>query len=353
MSIKKSPQIVVSGIQPTGQLHLGNYAGAVANWLKLQNDPNYRCWFFIADWHSLAGNYDPEEKRQQIFDLAVDLLAIGLDPKKCRLFLQSDVKEHAELCWIFNTVTPISFLERMTQYKDKSVSQQANINVGLFDYPVLQAADILIYKGERVPVGRDQIQHVELTRDIARFFNNKFGPTFPEAAPLLTDVPKLKSLTDPLKKMSKSLGAKSYVALTDEPDEIYAKLKSAVTETTGIIRMSEIEMEEKLSGSGRSAEEDQELRGYAGVWNLLTMLKLFGSPEEADRVLAGQPIKYGELKRLVALRIGEHFAEFRKRRQQLLKRPKAVWAAFDAGAKAARLETKKTMCEVRQKIGLR
>jgi tryptophanyl-tRNA synthetase len=345
--------VVVSGIQPSGKAHIGNYAGFFHNCLKLQGDPGLHCFFFIADYHSLTENYDQAVKRQQVIDLAADMLALGLDPKKCTLFVQSDVPEHTELCWIFNTVTPISFLERMTQFKDKSVRQQENINVGLFDYPVLQAADILIYKGQLVPVGRDQTQHVELTRDVAHFFNNRFGQTFPEAKPIYTETPKLKSLTDPLKKMSKSLGEKSWVALTDEPDVIYEKIKGAVTEATGIISLSEEELEHKLSLHEEAHADEQQLRGMAGAWNLLTMIRVFGSKNEADRILAGQPIKYAELKKVAAARIAEYFAAFREKRKKLLARPSTIAGILADGAKKARKEAKKTMAEVRKKIGLR
>lgn len=348
---KTARHIVVSGIQPSGKLHIANWAGAVRKWVELQHE--HRCFFFIADYHQLAGNYDAHGNRQKVFDLAVDLLALGLDPKKCTLFVQSDVPEHTELCWIFNSVTPVSFLERMTQYKDKSSRQLENINAGLLDYPVLQAADILIYRGDRVPVGLDQVQHVELTRDIARFFNNKFGATFPEAAPILTEVPKLRSLTDPLKKMSKSLGERSYIALTDESEVIYDKIKSAVTESTGILRLSEEELEHRLSLHEEAHQDEEALRGQAGVWNLLTLLKLCGSKKEADRILAAQPIKYSELKKLVAARIAENFTAFRERRKKLAARPKKVWNILEAGAKKARTAAKKTMVEVRSRTGLR
>lgn len=340
--------IIVSGIQPSGRLHIGNYVGAIRIWLDLQREKMSR-YFFIADYHSITGDYDPAEKRHQILELAADLLALGIDPKKSALFVQSDVPEHTELCWIFNTVTPMSFLERMTQFKDKSEHQKENINMGLFDYPVLQAADILIYGGDRIPVGRDQIQHVELTRDIARFFNNKYGAIFPEPAPLLTDIPKLRSLTDPIKKMSKSLGEKSYVALADEPDVIKDKIKRAVTETTGILAMSEEEVEARLA----KGEDSEALAGLSGVWNLLAMLRAFGRPREADRIVATQPIKYGELKSLVAERIADHFADFRKKRAQLLKSPDKVRRILAAGAKKARPVAKAKMKEVRKKIGLR
>ncbi len=344
----KSAHVIVTGVQPSGRSHVGNYAGLYRNILKLQNAGD-RCYVFIADYHSITENYDPREKQNQVLGIAIDLLALGLDPKKCTLFVQSDVPEHTELCWIFNTITPVSLLERMTQFKDKAERQRENINMGLFDYPVLQAADILIYKGDRVPVGRDQVQHVELTRDIARFFNNKFGETFPEARPLLTDTPKLHSLSDPLKKMSKSLGEKSYITLTDEPEEIYEKIKRAVTETTGVLSITEEELERRLGAHG----DDESLKGIGGVYNLLTLLKTFGLPGEADRVLATQPIKYAELKHLVATRIAEHFAFFRANRKKLEKNPAKVRRILAAGAKKARAAARATMKEVRKKVGLR
>lgn len=352
----KKSHTIVSGAQSSGQLHIGNYVGALRNWVQLQNS-GAKCFFFIADYHSLTGEFNPKTKRQQTIDLASDLLALGLDPKKSTIFVQSDVPEHTELCWIFNTVTPVSFLERMTQFKDKSEHQDANVNMGLFDYPVLQAADILMYGGDRVPVGRDQVQHVELTRDIARFFNNKFGAMFPEAQPLLTETPKLRSLTDPLKKMSKSHGEKSYVALADEPDLIYEKIKKAVTETTGILTVPEDTLMRSLSvGEGEEAIElpiGTDAAGLVGVYNLLKMLEIFGKPHEADRIAASQPIKYGELKRLVAARIGEHFANFRAQRAKLATTPKKVEAILAAGGEKARAIAQKTMKDVRKKIGLR
>lgn len=350
---KERPHIIVTGVQPSGRSHVGNYAGLYRNILKLQAEPDLKRFVFIADYHSITEDYNPATKRQQVLDIAIDLLALGLNPKKCVFFVQSDVPEHTELCWIFNTVTPVSFLERMTQFKDKAARQQANINMGLFDYPVLQSADILIYKGDRVPVGRDQVQHVELTRDIARFFNNRFGQSFPESQPLLTDTPKLKSLVDPLKKMSKSLGDKSYIALADSPEEIYEKMKRAVTEGTGILSLSEKELEHRLSLHENAHADETQLRGMAGVWNMLTMLRVFGRPDEANHIMAMQPMKYAELKKLTAERIAEYFADFRQKRKKLEKNPDKVWAILEAGAKQARSVAKKTMTEVRTKIGLR
>lgn len=348
---KPIKNIVISGVQPSGRPHIGNYAGALKNWLDLQKKKQ-RCFFFIADYHSLSGEFDPKEKRRETLETALDLLALGLDPKKVTLFVQSDVPEHTELCWIFNTVTPVSFLERMTQFKDKAEHQHQNVNMGLFDYPVLQAADILLY-GDRVPVGRDQVQHVELTRDIARFFNNRFGETFPEPSPILTEVPKLRSLTEPLKKMSKSFGERSYVALTDEPEVIAEKLKKAVTESTGIIALGENELEHRLALHEAAHRDEENLEGIAGVWNLIVMLRIFGRPGEADRVFAAQPLKYADLKRLVAERIAEHFAIFRGNRKKLARNPAKVWAILKTGGKKARAVATKKMAEVRKKTGLR
>lgn len=352
MADKKT--IVVSGIQPSGKSHIGNYAGAFHNWLKLQDNPELECWFFIADYHSISGEYDPTLKRQEIMDLALDLLAIGLDPKKCTLFVQSDVPETTELCWIFNTLTPIAHLERMTQFKDKSAHQAKNINIGLLDYPVLQAADILLYGGEKVPVGIDQVQHVEMTRDIARFFNNKYDvEMFPEAAPLLTTTPKLRSLTDPLQKMSKSLGEKSYIALTDDPDEILNKLKRAVTETTGKIHLPLEVLEKRMADRAYLKENEDELRGAAGVWNLLTILSICGKEDVAKDIFENQPMKYGELKKTVAEACTDHFSEFRERRAKLAAHPEKVRKILDEGAKKAGKAAQEKMKDVRYAIGVR
>lgn len=326
-------EILLSGLQPTGPLHIGNYLGAVRNFVELQHRFAGRFYVFVADYHSITENYDPQEKQSQVLTLAAELLAAGVDPKKVTFYVQSDVPEVTELCWIFNTVTPISFLERMTQFKDKSARQKENVNMGLFDYPVLQAADILLPKASLVPVGVDQVQHVELTRDIARFFNNRFGETFPEAKPVLTETPKVMSLTEPDKKMSKSLPG-SFVSCMDEPEEIKAKLRRAVTDT---------------GPAGEKGEKG------AGVANLFTLLREFGQPEDVgimERAFRDGSIKYVELKDLVAARIAEHFEGFRERRAELLRHPDEVRKVLAEGAEKVRETAKKTMLEVRRKTGL-
>jgi len=326
-------QVIVSGIQPTGNLHIGNYLGAVKNWVELQNSGKYEMYIFIADLHSLTGNMKPEVRRQQIMHTAAELLAAGIDPKKTTFFIQSDVTEHTDLAWIFNCVTPVSELYRMTQFKDKSERQEKNINTGLLTYPVLQAADILLYHGNTVPVGQDQVQHVELTRDVTKWFNNKFSTDFfEEPKALLTDVPKVMSLLEPSKKMSKSLGEGHAIELADEPEVILKKLKRAVTATEG--------------GDGAP-----------GVKNLLLLLAHFGDKKIYNEFVKAEKdgtIRYGDLKNVLAESIANYFAEFRKRRAKLLN------DGFDelaeiliTGAEKARPIAKETMEEVRELVGIR
>lgn len=322
-------QRVFSAIQPSGELHIGNYLGALKNFVELQD--KYECFFFIADYHSITENYDPKEKPRQILNLALDFLASGLDPEKCVVALQSQIPEHTELAWIFNTITPMAFLERMTQYKDKALQQKQNVNVGLFDYPVLQAADILIYKANFVPIGQDQKQHLELSKNIARFFNNKFGKTFPEPKPLYTETPKIMSLTDPTKKMSKSMGPKSYIGINDEPEVIREKLKKAVSATT-------IKDISKL-----------------GPDNLIILLKHFGTighKEYFFEKLKKKDIKFSELKEALATDIANYFAPFRAKHKELEAKPDYVKKILQEGADKARVIAKKTMREVKEKVGL-
>lgn len=316
-------EILLSGIQPTGPLHLGNYLGALRNFVKLQNE-GYACSFMIADYHAMTADYDPAKMPAQVIELAAEMLAAGLDPKKCTLFVQSDVPEVTELAWILNTVTPVAFLERMTQYKDKASRQKENINVGLFDYPVLQTADILLPKASVVPVGEDQKQHVELSRDIARFFNRRFGQTFPEPKALFTATARVMALTDPTKKMSKSLPG-SYINIADEPATIKERLAKAVTDT----------------GGGKSP----------GAENLLTLLREFGTPTDNHR-FAGANIRFSDLKSVLAERIVSHFADFRIKKKKLLATPATIRRILTAGATRHRTIAKKTMAEVKKKTGL-
>lgn len=326
-----SRPVILSGIQPTGNFHVGNYLGAVKNWVDLQAKGDYEMFIFIPDLHSLTGDLPADERRALMTNAAVELLACGLDPQKTTLFVQSHVPEHAELAWIFNCVTPVAELERMTQYKDKSEKQTKNINAGLLTYPALMAADILLYRATVIPVGMDQIQHVELTRDTARWFNNRFGEYFAEPNHLLSPVPKVMSLLEPTKKMSKSHGLDTVLQLCDEPEELQRKLKKAVTATEG--------------GAGAP-----------GVQNLLDLLMHFGNAEIHAQFVAAEKdgsIRYGDLKAAVADAVGTHFADFRARRKELLANPAEIDRILADGAERARAVAQKTMGEVRKLVGIR
>lgn len=326
-----SRPVILSGIQPTGNFHVGNYLGAVKNWVDLQTKGEHEMFIFIPDLHSLTGDLSANERRALMINAAVELLACGIDPQKTTLFVQSHVSEHAELAWIFNCVTPVAELERMTQYKDKSEKQAKNINAGLLTYPALMAADILLYRATVIPVGMDQIQHVELTRDTARWFNNRFGEFFAEPKHLLSPVPKVMSLLEPTKKMSKSHGADTVLYLSDEPAELLRKLKKAVTATEG--------------GAGAP-----------GVQNLLDLLQHFGTTETHTQFVAAEKdgsIRYGDLKAAVAEAVGNHFADFRDRRQELLANPAEIDRILADGAERARAVAQKTMGEVRKLVGIR
>lgn len=344
---------IVSGIQPTGPLHIGNYLGAIKNWLDLQLKHN--CLFFIADYHSLTENYDPRQKSNQIYELTAELLALGVDPKKCTLFVQSDVPEVTELAWIFNTLVSMPELSRMTQFKDKSARQASNINVGLFDYPVLQAADILIYAGETVPVGQDQVQHVELTRDIARNFNRKFGKVFHEPKPLLTKNPRVMSLLEPEKKMSKSLGEAHYIALADEPETIKKKIARAVTDTGPTLIVPEAPKALRVQPTTCNLQPSTLYKMSPGVRNLFALLDQFGTTSHITKfqnAYQNKTIKYSELKEALSILISKYFADFRKKRMALLSNKNRLDKILYSGTKVAKNLAQAKMKEVRKKIGL-
>lgn len=320
---------VLSGIQPTGKLHIGNYLGAVVNWVKLQEE--YEGYFPVVDMHSLMENYRPEEKHQQILDAVIDLLALGIDPDKSIIFVQSQVPEHAELAWYFNTITPVASLVRMTQYKDKASQQKENINAGLLDYPVLMAADILLYKPFGVPVGEDQLQHLELTNDIVKKFNSKFGKTFESVKALLTKTPRVMSLLEPTKKMSKSLGEAHVINLQDEASVIEKKLARAVTDTGQTKRLT------------------------AGVKNLFTLLENFGERGQLEfyrEQHTSGTIRYADLKANLAKLIAHHFTSYRERRRELEKKPDYIQEVITVGRTKAKTIATETLREVKEKMGL-
>ncbi len=321
-------QIIVSGTRPSGKLHIGNYLGAFRQWLELQDDPDNKCFYLIVDLHALTTPFESKILRHSILDFAATFLALGIDPNKSVFFLQSHVLEHSTLAWIFNCFTPMGELERMTEFKDKSKLNAANINAGLFCYPTLMASDILLYKPTFVPVGEDQTQHLELTRNLARKFNNKFGKTFPEPKNYALKSLRVKSLSDPTKKMSKT--GDEALLLDDSPTEIHRKLKKAVTATTS---------------GGKSPGEE----------NLMFLLTHFGTPADVVYFIEEQnkgTLKFSELKETLAKRIADYFAEFREKKKELLSRPEELAESLGEGSRKAREVASRTLLEIKEKIGL-
>jgi tryptophanyl-tRNA synthetase len=330
-------ETVLSCIQPSGEMHIGNYFGAISNWVKLQD--KYRCIYGVVDLHAMTMPYNPEQLRRNTEQMVIDLMACGIDPQKSILFIQSLVPQHTELNWIFSCICSYGDLIRQTQFKDKSdqLENQTGdkfISAGLFSYPVLQAADILIYRAKYVPVGKDQEQHLELSRTIARRFNNQFGELFPEPLVLSTETPKLQSLADPEKKMSKSLGAKHFIGLFEDENSVWSKVKSAVTD------------------SGISLDDGEM---SSGVQNLFTVLNACGKYEVAESLLkdykAGNR-KYSRLKDAVADALIELTGNFRLRRQELTKDADAINRQVHEMSAQAREIAGNTLREVRSLVGL-
>jgi tryptophanyl-tRNA synthetase len=318
---------ILSGVQATGKLHIGNYLGAVKQYVDLQNEDKYSCFFFVADLHSLTVERNPKQLRADTLEVVAEYIAAGLDPEKSVIFIQNHILEHAALAWIFNCLTQLGELERMTQYKDKAKLNKENINAGLLTYPTLMAADILIYKPKLVPVGDDQTQHLELARGLARKFNNHYGKVFPEPKNYLLKPLRIMSLKHPDKKMSKTGDEPIYLA--DSSVELEAKFKKAVTASAG--------------------------EGSAGVDNLLFLLRHFGNQEQIayfeDAVRDGS-IKYSELKKTLADDMADYFAEFREKKKSLLADKNKLAEILGDGARRAREVASETLNEVKEKIGL-
>lgn len=323
---------IFSGIQPSGNLHIGNYLGAVSRWASLQSE--YNCLYCVVDLHALTIYQKPEILREKILEAAAILLASGINPKKSIIFVQSHVKEHAELAWILNTITPITELERMTQFKDKAKKHRENINAGLLDYPVLMAADILLYNTEAVPVGEDQRQHVELSRAIAKKFNNLFGKTFKEPQEIIKkESARIMSLSNPDVKMSKSdKDAVGCIGLLDSPSEIREKIKKAVTD------------------SGKEIVYD--LKNKKGIANLLTVYSLFSEKSIKKLEQEYQNKSYVEFKKDLAEVVIKSLTPFQKKFKEFKKNQSYVKEVLKDGADKARLIAKATMSEVKKKVGL-
>ena len=339
---------LISGIQPTGRLHLGNYLGALKNFVELQNSGKYNCLFFVADLHALTENPEAKDLKENTISLTADFLASGLTPKKSIIFQQSQIEGLQELKWILSTLAPVSELMRMTAFKEKvlqalkpadrekitkeqfeKIAEESNF--GLAEYPILMAADILIFDGQLVPVGNDQLQHLEFARMLVRKFNKKFGQTFIEPKAILTTTPRLMSLDDPTKKMSKSR-PDGCLFIDDDPKIIEVKIKAAITD------------------SGNEIKYDRENK--PGVSNLLDIMSgLSGkSVQEIGQSFAGK--NYGEMKKIIAKFVADYFAPFREKKNTLLKKPTSLKNILSAGSKKAGKVAKKKITEVKKKIGV-
>lgn len=326
---------VLSCIQPTGDMHFGNYFGAVKNWVNLQSQ--YTCFYGVVDYHAMTMPYNPKKLRENTWELIFNLIATGIEPNN--LFVQSLVPEHTELCWIFNCFTSYGQLTRMTQFKDKSAQNQdlgddGFISAGLLDYPVLQGADILIYRADYVPVGKDQEQHLELTRNIAQRFNAQVGKEYfvlPES--LFTEFPKIMSPADPTRKMSKSAGEKHYINLFADEAKIRKQVRSAVTDT----------------GETKAGEMSP------GVKNLFEMLKASGKNEEVATLMADYndgKLSYAVLKDVTADALVQISHAARLRRAELNDQKKEVKELIKASSRAIRQRAQQTVREVKELAGL-
>jgi tryptophanyl-tRNA synthetase len=329
MSDKKR---IFSGVQPSGNLTLGNYLGAIKNWVALQDE--YECLYCVVDLHSLTVRQEPKELRQRSLALAALYIACGLDPEKNIIYLQSHVSAHAELAWILNCYTYMGELSRMTQFKDKSAKNEENINAGLFTYPVLMAADILLYQADLVPIGHDQKQHLEITRDIADRFNRLYSETFKVPEPFIAKVgAKIMNLAEPTKKMSKSdENENSFVALLDSPEVIMRKFKKAVTDSEACVKYDE--------------------ENKPGVSNLMSIYSCITGKDftEIEAEFAGK--NYGEFKIAVGEAVVETLKPVQERYNQLMSDKEYLNGLLKNSAERAAKIASKTLSKVYRKVGL-
>lgn len=323
-------KVILSGIQPTGKIHLGNIIGAIQNWVKLQD--SYECFFTIVDLHAITVRQVPADLRRNTLDMAATVLACGVDPEKATVFVQSHVTEHAQLAWVLNCNTQFGELSKMTQFKDKSAKHTDNINAGLFTYPALQAADILLYQADLVPVGEDQKQHLELTRNIAQRFNHYYSPTFVVPESYIPKVgAKIMSLQEPTKKMSKSdENEKATIFLTDTDDEIRNKIKRAVTDSDALVKF----------------DEKKE-----GIANLMTLYNVATgrSFDAIEKEFAGRG--YGEFKAAVGDAVAAYIHPIRRRYEEIRNDKDRLNEILIKGAENARRRAFKTLRKVYKKVG--
>ncbi len=324
-------KVVMTAAQPTGKLHLGNYLGAVKNWREMIEQ--YECYFGIVDMHAITVPYVPADLKRNVYDCAAQYMACGLDPEKCNLFLQSMVKGHADLAWILGCICPLGALERMTQYKDKARKHKEALNSGLLYYPVLMASDILLYNADIVPVGEDQKQHIELTRDLAQKFNNTYSPTFKIPEPYIPPTgARIMSLQSPNSKMSKSdTNQNGTLYITDEPNVLRKKIMSAVTDSDSCVRF--------------------DIENKAGISNLMGIMSAFTkkSYAEIESEFAGKG--YGDFKSAVADVVIDGLADVRAKYKEFSTDKSLIENALKKGSIAAQRRVNKMMSKVYRKVG--
>ena len=329
--MEENKKTLYSAVQPTNTLTIGNYIGAITNFVQLQEE--YNCVYAIANMHAITVRQNPAELRQRTLALLALYIACGVDPEKCILYLQSHVPCHAELAWVLNTFTYVGEMERMTQFKDKSARHADNINMGLMDYPVLMAADILLYQADYVPVGEDQRQHLEITRDIATRFNNAFSPTFTVPQGIFRKVgAKINDLQEPIKKMSKSgENPNGAIFLSDDKDTIMRKFKRAITDSDGEIRYDPV--------------------SKPGVSNLLSIYSVFSGKSIDEAVLEFQGKGYGDFKLAVGETVASKLMPIQAEQAKLLANKDYLNQVLISGAQRANAIARKTLAKVYKKIG--
>jgi tryptophanyl-tRNA synthetase len=322
---------IFSGMQPTGALHVGNWLGALKNWVDLLDTGRYEALFSVVDAHAVTVEYDPKEMPGLVFETALTYIAVGLDPERCTIFVQSDVPQHTELAWYLSSVTPMGDLNRMTQFKEKSEEHKQNVNAGLFTYPILMAADVLLYKATTIPVGDDQVQHLELAREIARRFNARFGEVFPEPKPVLSVTPRIMGL-DGKSKMSTTRG--NSIGLFDPPAVIEKKLKGAFTDP------------DKLRKGDPGRPE------ICNVFTMHTALSASTAVADIDRDCRSGALGCGDCKLRLKDAMVRALEPVQARGAELRAHPKRVLDVLSQGKERARTIAEGTLSEVHRAMGL-
>lgn len=321
---------VLSGMRPSGRLHLGHLEGVLKNWVKLQDE--YECFFFVADWHALTDNLDTSERKENISQMLIDWLSVGIDPKKSTIFIQSEIRQHAELHLLLSMVTPISWLERCPTFKDKlrDFSPSENPSLGLLGYPVLQTADIIMYKADFVPVGEDQLAHLELAREIVRRFNSLYKKIFPEPQPLLTSSPKLLGLDG--RKMSKSFN--NSILLSDDAETVRNKVQTMITDP------QRIHLKDK---------------GHPEICNVFSYRKIFApdTVDEVEKACKRAEIGCAECKKKLASSISSYLEPIQDRRKEFEKDTERIREMVSSGTEKARKKAQETMADVREAMNIK